>query len=413
MLFLGIFTMLFLWGLIYLVTKDLLSPASISGIVWFLVYIILFITSGDRIFKDENYCIFALAYALFAIGFLISYPKKSINNHISYRMEWNTDFRRGLCIINYVAAFSWLLASYQYIITGSGGIWASVREAVGELDSLQSGIAGIMQNVVIMYFIVSYAFFLTNKTVNNKKNLIISIPPLLMVMLLSSRGIWYFLIISVVMIGMLIHNTSNMKVIKIGVLGIIGFLIIFIVSSFQKYEEAFSSYSMTDKLLTVFKSYFSTPPVAFVQWMETNTQYYHGAYIFRFIFAILSKLGMNVEVVDTVQPFVYVDGVATNVYTALHWYASDYGIISIVFVELILGFLFGKLYKKARCTRTPSIFVIVLYSMLIFTIVIQFFYEQFFSIMSIWIQRFILLFLFTKTKLSKSGDKGNEYQENI
>ena len=405
MLFVLIMISIFLWGLIFLVTKDILNPASISGMIWMMVYGMLFYTQGESVISNPTYALFALAYICFAIGFILLYPKrKRIYVQSSNKVSWNPDFRRLLTIVNYTAALGWLIASFDYIVSTPGSVWAAVRTAVDESSTLQSGFAGVLQTVVIMYFIVSYTYYCLNKSAVNKKNLIVSIPPVIMVMLLSSRGIWFFLIITIVVLRMVIRNDSNRKILLNGLLGIVLFILVFIISSFQKFAVAFTNFSMSDKLRLIFTSYFTGPPVAFVNWFDSTHELFYGAYVFRFFYAIAARIGFDVPVVNTVQPFVYVDGVATNVYTSLHWYANDFGILSIVLVELFLGAFFCILYKKARCNSHPTVFNTIVYSMFIFTIVIQFFYDQLFSIASVWLQRILLLYLFTQTRLSRYED---------
>lgn len=403
MIYIWIVIVFLFWLFTYYVTKDLLSPVSISGIIWMLEYLLLSFTQSSETLSNWYYGLFALAYVFFSIGFLCTNPKRRLvqDYSLNYKVSFNPDFRRIMTIVIYACAFGWLLSCYSYFVDNHAGLWSAARTALDETESLQSNLSGVLQNVVAVYFIVAYTFYLLNKTKQNKRNLILAIPPLFMVMLLSSRGTWYLLIISIVMITFLVGNYSNRKVLFIGLLGLIGFLLIFVLSSLQKYAAATSSYDLEEKITLFFKMYFTTPPVAFVNWINSTPKYYHGAYVFRFFYAIAHALGIDCKVVNTIQPFVEVDGVWTNVYTAIHWYASDFGIISIIIVEFILGFAFGKIWQSLRRKKEPSVFSIVIFSMLMFTIVIQFFSEQFFAILSLWIQRVILLYLFTKTKLCK------------
>lgn len=158
----------------------------------------------------------------------------------------------------------------------------------------------------------------------------------------------------------------------------------------------------TEKLHTFFTSYFTGPPLAFVSWLESSPEPAGGKYIFRFFFAMLNALGFNAEVIPTVQEFVMVQGVATNVFTSLYWYTIDFGTLFSCVVEFGLGILYGFFYKRAMNRKKPSLCDILIFSILIYPIVNQFFDDVLFSRLSIWIQYLLWICLFSKIALYRN-----------
>lgn len=142
--------------------------------------------------------------------------------------------------------------------------------------------------------------------------------------------------------------------------------------------------------------YFSTSTIAFVEWIKTFNNYFYGINTFRFFVAVLSSIGYDIEVPSVVQEFIWVYGDITNVYTVLHYYAKDFGLVYALIIQLILGMIHGFFYEKSILYRGINPFFIAVQSLLYFPLINQFFDDKYFSILSTWIQLLFWIWLFTR-----------------
>jgi oligosaccharide repeat unit polymerase len=118
----------------------------------------------------------------------------------------------------------------------------------------------------------------------------------------------------------------------------------------------------------------------------------YGQNTFRFVNAFLFKMGLSSnEPISLVEDFVHIP-YPVNVYTIYKKYLLDFGYTITFIILFILGSLTSILFTKA--IQSSSITYKYMYCLMMFPIILSFFNEQFFSILSQWIQHFILIYLF-------------------
>lgn len=115
-----------------------------------------------------------------------------------------------------------------------------------------------------------------------------------------------------------------------------------------------------------------------------------GLRTFRTPLAVLKALGVDATVVPLVRPFVHVP-FGTNVYTAFSPYHADFGIVGVLAVFALLGLLTGHVAVRARGRRPV---VLLLHAVLLYALIMQFFQDQYASLLSQWIQLLVLGALF-------------------
>lgn len=105
--------------------------------------------------------------------------------------------------------------------------------------------------------------------------------------------------------------------------------------------------------------------------------------------AVLQALGADVTVVPLVKEYVNVP-LPTNVYTALQPYHADFGWLGIVGFYALCGLLHGRLYRAAR--RPDADPRIIIYaSMAMYPLLLQFFQDQYLSLLSTWVTFALLI----------------------
>lgn len=153
--------------------------------------------------------------------------------------------------------------------------------------------------------------------------------------------------------------------------------------------------------LQFLRLYLNSGIVSFSEWMLNPTEHYGGGYTFRVIFTILSKLKIaNIPSywIDTrYLELPHVDWRVGNVYTFYHGFAQDFGIWYAMFIQFLVGILYGFLYKSAHKKKTS--FYIMLLMVFYYPLIMQFFTEQYASHVSYWVQVVGWLYLASCTNI--------------
>lgn len=118
-----------------------------------------------------------------------------------------------------------------------------------------------------------------------------------------------------------------------------------------------------------------------------------GSMTFRTPLAVLRVLGVQVAVPELLQPHVTFAGFVVNIYTVFSPYYRDFGLFGVGLFMTILGSLHGWVFRQLK-TGLP-IFVVA-NALLFYALLMQFFQDQYFSLMSQWMQILGWTYLFNK-----------------
>ena len=113
-------------------------------------------------------------------------------------------------------------------------------------------------------------------------------------------------------------------------------------------------------------------PVAPLEW---------GLTTFRSVMAVLAAAGADVKVVPLVKEYVFVPE-ATNVFTVFLPYLQDFGITGTVLFMALFGWMHARLYRAAK-SQDPRL--VILYALSVYPLLMQFFQDQYFSLLTTWI----------------------------
>ena len=109
----------------------------------------------------------------------------------------------------------------------------------------------------------------------------------------------------------------------------------------------------------------------------------------RTVVAILNRLGLAPEPRALVKEFRVV-GFETNVYTVYRPYFEDFGWAGVAGIQLLAGYVSGATYARALTGSRAAAFG---YGLLLYAAVMQVFQDQYFSLLSTWLQAALLLAL--------------------
>jgi oligosaccharide repeat unit polymerase len=219
-----------------------------------------------------------------------------------------------------------------------------------------------------------------------------------------SRSGMIMIIMTMMFLFLIINNYNNKKIAKWGIVLFFLIIVIFSITSIWKFFNISALENNPIKILQFsFMNYFAPPMVVFVKFLKESNSLLFGKNTFRFIYAILDFLGSDVEVVSNIQEFTKMEinnlNIVSNVYTVLHYYTRDFGLLFAFVIQFILGMIHGFLFHKVRISKKNNIFLIILFSIMMFPLFMQFFDDKYFSILSTWVQYIFWIWFLTRKKL--------------
>jgi oligosaccharide repeat unit polymerase len=247
-------------------------------------------------------------------------------------------------------------------------------------------------------FVVSSITVILYQIIINRRQLVLSIITSLFYAYLST-GRTFIL----VLMTMLIMPLVNLRAIKLKtlllVLLVMMCLFVFIAAMTNKGVSSEASLiDNVDSFLENIRSYTVAPFLAFAQQCQRSFNLLLGQNSFRFFFAIFYSLGLTSSPpVQLIHEYAFVPD-ATNVYTVYGAYFQDFGYFGMVFPLLFLVlhyFLFRKQFSRGGVW-------IFYYSASVYPLIMQFFQDQYFSLLSTWIQIVFWYWLFLSPKKTVS-----------
>ncbi len=129
---------------------------------------------------------------------------------------------------------------------------------------------------------------------------------------------------------------------------------------------------------------------AFDRLMTLSPAPAYGQHMLRTVFAVTDKLGFDTPM-PLLSEFVKVPVLTPNVYTVYHPYFTDFSYCGAVVIQFFLGLWHGRLYKKAGQGDPLSV---CLYALFLYPLFMQFFEDEYFSLLSKWIQFGLIFAIF-------------------
>lgn len=145
-------------------------------------------------------------------------------------------------------------------------------------------------------------------------------------------------------------------------------------------------------ILSSFGEYGLGGVTAFNHRLAHGSEWSCGSHVFRSLIALTNKLGFQFQVQPLIQPFVS-HPYESNVYTVYSEYFMDFGLFGALLIQPILGAFHGCLYRRANQGESYFVF---LYALFLFPLMMQFFEDQYMSLLSIWVQYALLGWIYFK-----------------
>ncbi|MCQ6280007.1 O-antigen polymerase [Bacillus sp. EB600] len=405
MIYLYIFIMFVIAFISLYVFKDVLSPAFIFCLPWILS--LMGLTMSNYPYSTES---FAYAYiVLGAIVFITGFVLAMANAKLKKRYIESKEFYYFKpCIIKLLIIFEIIITVYLYYVNYLYvrshfivSIYQSLRHGLttetlvipGYLMYARSIITIISVCVVIIYFNIHE----TQKKFFQKVMIVQLILAALNLMTVMTRNGILIATLPLFITFLVCKNFDNRKIIKYAIRFLIVFLVFFSVIAIMKNAYLNQYGSNSELLVNQFSLYMSGSLVALEKFIESSNDYLYGQNTFRFFYGIINRLFGTGHVQQLVQDPISIDGEnGTNVYTFYQYYIKDFGMIYALIVQFFVGILHGVLYRMMLSKKPINIFY---FSIMVYPLVMQFFEDQYISLLSTWIQYFLVGWVFFRTNL--------------
>lgn len=297
-----------------------------------------------------------------------------------------------------LATLPLMILSVVWVIARSGGNpFSALRDAnVSETNGIRT------TGFFVIFWMISYLIELQVISKNNIGRVI----------LLFFINLFYAFISMGKMNFMILFLASaiiltQQKIIKLWHLAIGGVLLLFLFIGIQTIR---GSYTTPKKFAAL---YLTSSMGNLNTNLQPETAEHFGENTFRLFYAVKSSLdGGRTKPVDPILDFKRVEVgefvFGSNTYTTLYPFYKDFGKNGVMIFAVILGLIFGYLFKTAE---DNSHFSLVLYAILAGTIVMQFIGDTFFTVLSQNIQYLvaaIIPFIISKYNLFSNLIKRND-----
>jgi oligosaccharide repeat unit polymerase len=410
MLELAIIIHILLAAVNYKISVNKAYPPLLYSLLWLLILLSFFMVKEFDVIEiyplsGEICAIFVAGSIIFSLGGIVStllYFDSGISSHkepLPYQFELNKIFDTSLFIIPLVFLPVFLLRSWQiYDSSNIGNFFVGLRT---ELVYGEENYGPLKYLITLAVFNSTYRFALNSDTKSKKFKLIISLFIAVVYAIFStSRTAFFFLLLTI--LGLKIFRSQF----KLRHVALFTFIILTIYTVFDLMLAKAGSFD--DPLLDnlgdiqiIFLQYLLGPLSAFDRFLSEPSYLHFGDNVFRTIYVLLYNLGISsAPPTELIQEFIPVPFL-TNVYTIYYTYILDFGIIGAVIFIFLFGLIHSSLFYKAK---TGHPYYIYFYAILVHPLITSFFNDQYFSILSHWIQYFILGTLTFKYFLRRHPD---------
>lgn len=407
MIFITVVVLFILLYIAWFKYKDLLCPAVIHNIFWILSFIILpTLDASDEVILGLYFFVIGGAI-VFQLGFSLTNKYKFINSRKKINLVPGKKIIPNKFNIKIFIIFSFIF----FII----GFWQYFRFLSGSnFNSWYSAITSANQNLELPFIfnyikkVIQYSslclliiYWYSDKIYRHNIKIYVLLEFVmasLCVISVPTRNNMLFFILPLIVIYMITHNISNRKILRIFVYALGLFLLYYYIVSIGKYwYNYYESDSTLKTLWNEIKIYLSGSLVALSHSIKNNSFTKYGGNSLRYFLRIYDVILGTSLAPELVQDFVQIGSVTTNVYTFYDWYLRDFGILYALLAQFIVGMIHGRVYSSVK--RKRGMYWVYIFAMLMYPLVMQFFQDQYLSLLSTWIQIVLVGFFILRSKI--------------
>lgn len=205
--------------------------------------------------------------------------------------------------------------------------------------------------------------------------------------LLSSGRSHFLVLLALINGGLLISGRVRLRTVLL--VGGVSFVTVFGGMAFLLGKGISGESEVLPQFGTAFIEYLLAGLAGLNDYLKETHSLEFGVNSLRTVVAVLARAGFEVAPRELIKEFRWVP-FPTNVYTVHRAYFADFGWAGVAVSQMLFGAIHGSVYVRARAGSRVHAF---LYGLLLYPLVMQVFQDQYFSLLSTWIQALILLAL--------------------
>lgn len=410
----------FLFALSYFRYRTIFAPTVLLNIIWGLSNLMNLLLGWTS--NEYEYLILTLPSLMFTIGFLFSTRAiKTIHVKTSiYNIDQLFYIKKNILKIVLIVELI-LFAYYMFFIVSkisvyySGNLWFTLRRIIwfeNTDEMLIFKYPSVPIFIMPSLLLISYR---NVKRVEYKSAFILSSIIALCWSLISTSRTQTFTFLALTLFSQLLYQpTSKNNELKSEikqrrryvVLVTVLMLFVFCYVALLKNGDIYGDVSIKKFVLNSIINYTNLSSACFVIWYKNGFTYTNGSSAFRFIFALLSSVGLDVNVANTSSGglFITYSGLTSNAFTVARNYVQDYGVLFMAIILCIFGIIHGKMYKYAKmCTGRKNIQYCIFCGVLYVPLMYQILTDQYLNVLSGWIQYFIWIAVLTSKYILQSN----------
>ncbi len=387
---------------------DLRSPTVLFNAAWVMSSFFYMLCHDDwqSYLSVKTYLLILMGNIAFNIPSLVGSRKKKDHNGLKSTSNGGLSVPQfslsvGVCylVLVYILvsiAFCWSKVVELAYISGDpqglSEIMAHARNATTHLGYSYGRIMVNMLRLNGVIAVVIYGFLLRDYSEIKWKQRVIYVLIMMLaaasLLLGTGRTQLFRLFLGVMVLTLFklysqVKNNNSKEIIRIvgiTVAGVLGFLILF--SFVGVYILGRGLDQSTATLINQVTKYAGSPIMGLDYFLSNRAEYgysYFGANTFMSVYMFLARTLhlINLEPAPSILPFMQNAPVTTNAYTIYYQFYYDFGFVGAVLFMGITGFIFYKLYQKAK--NGNNLIFKLIYAELVYCIVYAFFAETLFS----------------------------------
>ena len=382
-----------------LIQRNPASPGVVHGAVWLLVSLGYVFFLGDlSILSPRTLVVMLIGIATFSIGIRlgtrIATPGQSRNDHAAKPLP----IPPAIVVVSAIGLAMMLYKAFQYMpidwatswFDGAGSWYNGLRHNLNNSQAKGSfGLAGYALN--FSFAGTAYLVLFARRyspTLWLWASIVLSLG-----FAFLSTGKTHLVLLGCMVVGAAMPSGRSKRLLLVLALPLLGGAILFLVTLLTGRLITTPHNSLLASVEQTIKVYMFTAVGAFDISVNSGLPSTEGSMTFRTPLAVLRFLGAPVEVPEMIQPNVTFASYLINVYTVFSPYYRDFGVVGVGLFLGVLGALHGWIFRQLK-TGMPII--IVANALLFYALIMQFFQDQYFSLMSQWIQLLGWTYVFNK-----------------
>lgn len=380
-------------------TVDLGNPFQIYFSIWFFIILLYWFSAETFIPVSTEFLVLILFDKLYAISLLLIFKLQLRSARVIRPHVVIDEFRDravffAQIIVTIILPFVFVraseLAGGENIFGVSG--YTNLRYALTEGGESY----GFLAYVSLLSFVVgSLNVFAYRQKLAGLCRLILSLVVALCYVYLNTGRTSLLLFLCLIVIPLVVVGVVELRGVIFSILFFV-IVFVFVAVMLTKGVEVDADFlSNIDSFFKNIRGYTVAPFLAFSDLIETGSALGWGENTFRFFISLIYASGLSdVEPVNLIRDYAFVPD-PTNVYTVYEVYFRDFSYFGML-VPMLFLLLHAFMYRRARFLGGIWIFF---YAASVYPLMMQFFQDQYFSLLSMWFQLGFWYWLFLASKV--------------